>query len=59
MVVVWGGATIKGDFVQMKEFCILTVVVVTGVYTSDKMAQNYAFSKVNFGFDTVLQLYKM
>lgn len=30
--------TIKEDFVIIKEFCILTVVVVTGVYTSDKMA---------------------
>ena len=35
------------------------MVVVAGIYTTDKMAQNYAYSKVKFGFDTVLQLYKM
>lgn len=49
----------KGFFVVMEKFCILNVVVVTGIYICDKISWNYTLFKMHIKlikFDKVCNL---
>lgn len=57
-----GVDSIRQIFVVMEQFCILIAVMVTGLSTGDKIAQDYTNTLYQYkfpDFDTVLKLYKM